>query len=68
MISKDNLHKIIIEKQVLRNFTGKRAMAQISIDKAMDMKIILIRYLSIKAATTRVSNCSRKNIQEISRL
>lgn len=40
MISIDNLHKIIIEKQVLRNFTGKRAMAQISIDKAMDMKII----------------------------
>ena len=58
--------KIIIENQVHKNFIEKKALALTNIDKATDMKIIIIRFLSIKVI--KVNNYSIKNIQEILKL
>ena len=67
MKSMGTINKFIIENQVL-NYKRKKVMVQISIIKAMGMKITLIKFHSTKAVINKASRCTRKRIQEISRL
>lgn len=67
MKSMDTINRFIIENQAL-NYKRKKAMVQISIIKAMDMKIIPIKLHSTKAAINKASRCTRKRIQGISSL
>ena len=67
MKSMDTINRFIIENQAL-NYKRKKAMVQISIIKAMDMKIIPIKLHSTTAAINKASRCTRKRIQGISSL
>ena len=60
------LNKFITENQVL-NSIRKKVIAQINIIKAMDTKIITIRFHLIRVAINRASTNTRKSIQGILR-